>query len=79
MTILKNQEYDLQTLVSKEANFNEKNFLKNNSDGLHDVQNQEVIFSGVNQYFYYVMDSNGEFVMGNETDHRLRPDGQLLQ
>ncbi|MDQ6595746.1 sensor histidine kinase [Bacillus salipaludis] len=74
VTILKNQEHELQTLVSQEANFIEKNFLKNNSDGLHDVQNQEVIFSGVNQYFYYVVSSNGEFVMGNEADHRLRPE-----
>ncbi len=72
-TILKNQENELQSLVKQEASFIENYLLKNEQTDLQGIQNQEVVFAGVNQFFYYVINSNGEMIMGNEVNHRLRP------
>jgi signal transduction histidine kinase len=77
VTILNNQEKELQTLISQETGFIETNFLKGQQSDLHGIQNQEVIFAGVNQNFYYVVDSSGKVIIGSEADHRLRP--ELLQ
>jgi signal transduction histidine kinase len=72
--ILKNQEHELDSLVNQEASFIENYLMKNDQMDLHGIQNQEVVFAGVNQSFYYVVNSNGEMIMGNEADRRLRPD-----
>ncbi|MEH7332376.1 ATP-binding protein [Neobacillus drentensis] len=72
--IMQNQEKELQTLVNQEAAYIEEYLLKNNQTDLHDMQNQEVIFAGVNQYFYYVVSANGEVMMGQEANRRIRPD-----
>jgi signal transduction histidine kinase len=74
VVILKNQEHELQSLVNQEASFIENYLVKNEQKDLHEFQNQEVVFAGVNQYFYYVVNSNGELIMGNEANHRLRQD-----
>ncbi|MGG1675637.1 sensor histidine kinase [Neobacillus sp. NRS-1170] len=72
--IMQNQEKELQTLVNQEAAYIEEYLLKNNQTDFHDLQNQEVVFAGVNQYFYYVVGANGEMMMGHEANHRIRPD-----
>ncbi|WP_223594457.1 sensor histidine kinase [Neobacillus bataviensis] len=72
--IMQNQEKELQTLVNQEAAYIEEYLLKNNQTDLHDMQNQEVVFAGVNQYFYYVVGTNGEVIMGQEANRRIRPD-----
>jgi signal transduction histidine kinase len=72
--ILKNQEHELDSLVNQEASFIENYLMKNDQSDLHGIQNQEVVFAGVNQYFYYVVNSDGEMVMGNEADRHFRPD-----
>jgi signal transduction histidine kinase len=74
VVILKNQEHELQSLVSQEASFIEDYLLKNNQKDLNGIQNQEVVFAGVDQYFYYVVNTNGEMIMGNEANHHLRQD-----
>jgi signal transduction histidine kinase len=74
VVILKNQEHELQSLVNQEASFIEDYLVKNQQTDLHSFQNQEVVFAGVDQYFYYVVNQNGEMIMGNEANHRLRPD-----
>ncbi|QCJ41036.1 GHKL domain-containing protein [Bacillus sp. S3] len=74
VVILKNEEHELQTLVNQEARFIENDLWENNKGDLRGFQNQEVVFAGVNQFFYYVVDSNGEMLMGSETNPRLRPD-----
>jgi signal transduction histidine kinase len=66
MVILKNQEHELQSLVGQEASFIEDYLVKNTD------LNQEVVFAGVDQSFYYVVDQNGRMIMGNEANHRLR-------
>ncbi|MFZ7946379.1 sensor histidine kinase [Neobacillus sp. 19] len=74
VVILKNEEHELQTLVNQEARFIENDLWENNKGDLRGFQNQEVVFAGVNQFFYYVVDSNGEMLMGSETNPRFRPD-----
>jgi signal transduction histidine kinase len=78
VVILKNQEQELQTLVQQEAGIIENYLLKKDQSDLHDLSNQEVVFAGVNQFFYYVVSPNGEMVMGSEADQRLRPELQRL-
>ena len=72
-TILKNQERELTSLVSQEAQFLQNYLVENKKNDFQSMQNQEVVFAGVNQAFYYVVNSNGEIIMGNEEDPRLRP------
>ncbi len=74
VVILKNQERDLQSLVNQEAGFIENYLSKNEQGNLRGMQNQEVVFAGVNQFFYYVVNANGEVLMGNEDNPRLRPE-----
>lgn len=74
VVIMNNQEKELQTLVNQEAAYMEDYLLKNNQTDLRGMQNQEVVFAGVNQFFYYVVGSNGEVVLGQEANRRYRPD-----
>jgi signal transduction histidine kinase len=74
VVILNNQERELQSLVNQEASFIESDLLKSVQNNLQGIDDQEVVFAGVNQFFYYVVNSNGELIMGNESDSRLRPE-----
>jgi signal transduction histidine kinase len=60
--------------VNQEVSFIESDLLKNEQNVLQGMDDQEVVFAGVNQFFYYVVNSNGEIIMGNESDSRLRPE-----
>lgn len=73
MTILQSSENELKSLISQEANFIENYLIENDQHDLRDVQNQEIVFAGVNQAFYYVINSKGDITMGNENESRLRP------
>ncbi|MFJ7728765.1 sensor histidine kinase [Neobacillus sp. NPDC097160] len=73
VTILKNQERELQSLAAQETRYFENFLLDNDKRDLSGVQSQEIVFAGVNQAFYYVIYSNGEIILGNEADRRLRP------
>ncbi|WP_237389702.1 sensor histidine kinase [Bacillus sp. USDA818B3_A] len=72
--ILNTQEKELKTLVSQEAGYIEKLLEKNSKSDLRGIQDQEVIFAGVDQSFYYVINTNGEVVIGSEANPRLRPE-----
>lgn len=74
VVILNNQERELQSLVNQEVSFIESDLLKNEQNVLQGMDDQEVVFAGVNQFFYYFVNSNGEIIMGNEADSRLRPE-----
>ncbi|MGG3561896.1 ATP-binding protein [Neobacillus rhizosphaerae] len=78
VVILKNQEQELQTFVQQEAGIIENYLLRNDQSDLQDLSGQEVIFAGVNQFFYYVVSPSRGILMGNETDSRLRPELQRL-
>lgn len=71
-SILRNQEAELETLVKQEAGFLEEYLATNEKSDFRGIQNQEVVFAGVNQLFYYVVNSNGELIIGNEGDQRIR-------
>lgn len=71
-SILRNQETELETLVNQEAGFLEDYLTTNEKSDFRGIQNQEVVFAGANQLFYYVVNSNGELIMGNEADQRTR-------
>lgn len=73
VVIVRNQEQELQTLVKQEASFIEEYLQQNESSTMYSVENQEVVFAGVNQFFYYVVNGKGEILMGNEANQRLRP------
>lgn len=73
VVILNNQEHELQSLVNQEASFIEDSLLNKKQSDLKGIEDQEVVFAGVNQFFYYVVNSNGEIIMGNESDKRMRP------
>lgn len=72
-TTLKSSESELESLVAGEASFIENYLLENKKKDLQGVQNQEVVFAGVNQTFYYVINSSGNIILGNETQSRFRP------
>lgn len=72
VVILKNQEHELDSLVTQEAGFIQQYLLKNEQSDLRGIQNQEVVFAGVNQHFYYVINPNGDIIMGNEANPHLR-------
>ncbi len=71
--IVKNQENELQSLADQEAKYIESYLLKDSQSSLQNVQDQQVVFAGANQSFYYVMNPQGEIMMGNEMNPRLRP------
>jgi signal transduction histidine kinase len=71
-SILRNQETELEALVKQEAGFLEDYLTTNEKNDFRGIQNPEVVFAGVNQLFYYVVNSNGELIMGNEADQRIR-------
>ncbi|MEH7747898.1 ATP-binding protein [Neobacillus drentensis] len=72
VVILNNQERELQSLVNQEASFIKNSLLKNEQNDLKGIDDQEVVFAGVNQFFYYLVNANGEIIMGNESDKRMR-------
>lgn len=72
VVILKTQEQELQTLVNQEASFIENYLWENERSDLRGFQNQEVVFTGANQLFYYVLNTKGEMILGTETDPLLR-------
>ncbi|MDN4494332.1 sensor histidine kinase [Ureibacillus aquaedulcis] len=71
-SILKSSERELESLADQEAQYIEQYLLENRTRDFRDIQNQEIVFSGVNQVFYYVMNSDGEIIMGNDEDSRLQ-------
>ncbi|MEH7109096.1 sensor histidine kinase [Bacillus sp. JJ1764] len=72
--IMKNQEQELRTLLVQESDYIENYLVKNNQSDWNKADNQELVFAGANQFFYYVVNSNGEMIMGNEDNPRLRPE-----
>ncbi|TSI07383.1 sensor histidine kinase [Lysinibacillus sp. BW-2-10] len=71
-SILRNSEREIKALVDQEAKVIERYLLENEKRDLREVQSQEIVFAGVNQAFYYVMNPNGEIIMGDNQDKRLQ-------
>ncbi|HWL13706.1 MAG TPA: ATP-binding protein [Ureibacillus sp.] len=71
-SILKSSEQDLEKLVAQEAGYIEKYLVDNELNNFRELQSEEIVFTGVNQVFYYVMNPDGDIIMGNEEDSRLQ-------
>jgi signal transduction histidine kinase len=74
VVILNNQERELQSLAGQEARFIENYLLREPHSNLQEMQEQELVFAGANQNFYYVVDPRGQIIMGNEAGSRMHPD-----
>ncbi|PLT32876.1 two-component sensor histidine kinase [Bacillus sp. V5-8f] len=72
--ILHDQERELETMATEEGEIVEDYLTRNSKGGLYGFQGQEVVLSGVDQFFYYVVNANGELVMGDEAISELRPE-----
>ncbi|WP_246027637.1 sensor histidine kinase [Lysinibacillus antri] len=70
--ISRNAEQEIKTLVEQESKVIEGYLLENEKKDLREAQGQEIVFTGVNQAFYYVMNPNGEIMMENNQDKRLQ-------
>lgn len=68
--ISKDQERTVASLATQEAKIIE-NYMVQNSELLEN-QNQDVVLAGVDQFFYYVVNPNGELIMGQEDIPQLR-------
>lgn len=72
ITITKNAERELRSLVAEEASFIENYLVENQINNFRGVQTQEIVFAGVNQTFYYVVNKEGDIILGNDEDSRLQ-------
>lgn len=72
LSITRNSEREIKTLVEQEAKTIVSYLFENKKKDLHEIQNQEIVFSGVNQAFYYVMNQSGEIITGSDQDRRLQ-------
>ncbi len=50
----------------------ESYLIENEINNFRGVENQEIVFAGANQAFYYVLNREGEVILGSEDDNRLR-------
>lgn len=71
-SILKSSERELKTLAAQEAEYIEQLLIENKMRDFRNLQSQEIVFTGVDQVFYYVMNSNGKIIMGNDQDSRVQ-------
>ncbi|WP_409300942.1 sensor histidine kinase [Peribacillus sp. SCS-155] len=72
--ILKDQEREIKSLAGQEANIIQEFIDENSPRGLRNRGNQEVVLLGVDQFFYYVVNPDGELVMGDEEFPELQQD-----
>lgn len=71
-SILKSSERELETLAAQEAEYIKQFLIENKMRDFRELQSQEIVFTGVDQVFYYVMNSDGKIIMGNDEDSRLQ-------
>ena len=66
-TIFKEQERELEISVGEEVASIESYLTQKRQGGLLDFQDQETIEKDVDQFFFYVVNSSGNLVLGDET------------
>jgi signal transduction histidine kinase len=74
LTIFQDQERELQSSVSQEARSIEEYLSYQDHRGRLEFRNQETLKTDVDQFFYYVVNRNGEVVLGDELVPELRPE-----
>lgn len=71
-TIFKEQERELEMSVSEEVTSLENYLVSRNQNNLLEFKNQETLEKDTDQFFFYVLDSSGDLVLGDETASAFR-------
>ncbi|MGG0174976.1 sensor histidine kinase [Gottfriedia acidiceleris] len=71
VVIMNDQRRTVESLASQEAKIIE-NYMIQNQQGSLQGDNQEVVLAGVDQFFYYVVNPNGEIIIGQEDIPQIR-------
>ncbi|OLN22286.1 two-component sensor histidine kinase [Domibacillus antri] len=72
MVILRDQERELEKLTRQETRIISNYLAESARNELRGLGSQELVLAGVDQFFYYVVDAQGNLVMGSETIPHLR-------
>lgn len=66
IVILRDQHRELEQLTRQETRIISDYLAESARNELQGLESQELVLAGVDQFFYYVTDANGNFVMGSE-------------
>lgn len=66
IVILRDQHRELESLVRQETRIISDYLTESARNELRGIGSQELVLAGVDQFFYYVTDAEGRFVMGSE-------------
>ncbi|MET1032476.1 sensor histidine kinase [Domibacillus tundrae] len=72
VVILRDQHRELEHLTRQETRIISDYLAESARNELQGLDSQELVLAGVDQFFYYVTDANGNFVMGSETMPHMR-------
>lgn len=72
VVILRDQHRELENLTRQETRIISDYLAESARNELQGLGSQELVLAGVDQFFYYVTDENGNFVMGGETLPHMR-------
>ncbi|OXS77400.1 sensor histidine kinase [Domibacillus enclensis] len=72
VVILRDQHRELENLTRQETRIISDYLAESARNELQGLGSQELVLAGVDQFFYYVTDENGDFVMGGETLPHMR-------
>ncbi|OAH54756.1 histidine kinase [Domibacillus aminovorans] len=72
VVILRDQHRELEGLTRQETRIISDYLAESARNELRGLSSQELVLAGVDQFFYYVVDSNGNLVMGSETMPHMR-------
>ncbi|OKL35582.1 sensor histidine kinase [Domibacillus mangrovi] len=72
VVILRDQHRELESLTRQETRIISEYLAESTRNELWGLSSQELVLAGVDQFFYYVVDSKGHFVMGSETMPHMR-------
>ncbi|WP_309088437.1 HAMP domain-containing sensor histidine kinase [Domibacillus sp.] len=74
IVILRDQHRELEQLTRQETRVISDYLAESARNELQGIGSQELVLAGVDQFFYYVTDADGNFVMGNEMVPNIRED-----
>lgn len=72
VVILRDQHRELEDLTRQETRIISDYLAESARNELRGLSSQELVLAGVDQFFYYVIDSKGNLVMGSETMPHMR-------
>lgn len=72
IVILRDQHRELENLTRQETRIISSYLAQSARNELQGLGSQELVLAGADQFFYYVTDTDGNFVMGSETMRHMR-------